>query len=122
MSTGKIILGVLMFAVATSILYIIGLRKKATQDDRLYDMLLNNAAYRVVSYLKEHEKISDVEITLISKEVKAKEFLSEKVAVIRDGEAFYDKLVDYMLRNNYVKECGQSEGKTWFCLPDKEGK
>lgn len=121
-STGKIIIGVLLFAVATSILYIIGLKKKQTQDQRLYDMLLNNAAYRTVSYLKKHDTITEDEMGYISKEVKAKEFMSGKTAIIQDGKAFQDKLIDFMLRNDYITEVGKKKGKRVFALPKKEEK
>ncbi len=109
-----------MFAVATVILYIIGLKKKMTQDDRLMDMLLNNAAHRTVTYLKEHDTISETEMGYIAQQVKAKEFLSDKVAVVADGKAFKSKLIDFMLRNNYITECGTKRGERLFCLPNKE--
>ena len=44
---GTIIVGVILFALATAILYIIGMKKKMNEEKRLFEMLLNNGAYRV---------------------------------------------------------------------------
>ena len=95
--TLTIIIDVFLFALVTAVLYAIGLRKKVTEDERLTAMLLNNAALRVLKYLKEHDTVTADGIGFLIKEVKAKEFYSKKTAVIVNGEPFRDKLIDYML-------------------------
>lgn len=99
---GTIIVGIILFAVATAILYIIGMKKKMNEDKRLFDMLLNNGAYRVVKYLKTHESITLKGIGYVIKDISAKEFGSSKKAVIKDGRAFQDSLLDYMLKEGYI--------------------
>ena len=86
------------------------------------DMLLNNAAHRTVSYLKKHGTITESELAYIGQQVKAKEFMSNKVAIVADGPAFKEKLLDYMLRHNYITKCGSTKGERIYCLPDKEKK
>lgn len=114
-----LIITVLLFAVVTAILYMIGLRKKVTENERLTGMLLNNGALRVVKYLKEHETITEDGIGHLVKEVKAKEFYSKKTAVITNGAEFQEKLIDYMLRRNHIQKM-RVKGKTVYTLPAKE--
>ncbi|MBR2675154.1 MAG: hypothetical protein IKE52_06885 [Mogibacterium sp.] len=99
-----LIITVLLFAVATALLYMIGLKKKMTENERLREMLMNNAALRVVKYLREHQTVTEDGIGHLIKEVKAKEFYSKKTAVIVDGKDFQEELIDYMLRNNHIQE------------------
>ncbi len=112
---------VLLFAFVTAILYMIGLRKKVTENERLTEMLLNNAALRVVKYLKEHDTITEDGIGYLIKEVKAREFHSKKTAVITNGKDFQKKLIDYMIRRNHIiKLKKRVKGKVVYTLPSKE--
>ncbi len=112
-----IIISVLLFAVATAVLYVIGLRKKMRENENLINMLLNNGTLRVKKYLKEHDTVTADGIGYLIKDVKAKEFYSKKVATIKNGAEFQAQLIDYMLRNNYVTEDTDSDGKTVYRLP-----
>jgi hypothetical protein len=114
-----IIISVLLFAVATAVLYVIGLRKKMRENENLINMLLNNGTLRVKKYLKEHDTITADGIGYLIKDVKAKEFYSKKVATIKNGADFQAQLIDYMLRNNYVTEDTDSNGETVYRLPSK---
>lgn len=114
-----LIITVLLFAIVTAILYMIGLRKKVTENERLLGMLLNNAALRVVKYLKEHETITADGIGYLIKEVKAREFYSKKTAVITNGADFQKQLIDYMIRNGHIAKV-KEKGKTVYTLPPKE--
>ena len=51
MSFGQIVLGILLFAVATAVLYVWGLKKSMTQEADLERILLNKCAGTVVKYL-----------------------------------------------------------------------
>ena len=53
-----IIIGVLLFAIATATLYVIGTQKKIHEDERLMDMLFNNGTMRVRKYLKQNDTIT----------------------------------------------------------------
>ena len=99
---GTIIAGIILFAIATAILYVIGMKKKMNEDKRLFEMLLNNGTYRVVKYLKTHGSITLKGIGYVIKDISAKEFGSSKKAVIKDGRAFQDSLLDYMLKEGYI--------------------
>lgn len=114
-----LIITIFLFAVVTALLYMIGLRKKVTENERLLEMLLNNAALRVVKYLKEHDTITADGIGYLIKEVKAKEFYSKKTAVITNGADFQKQLVDYMIRRGHIAKV-RDKGKIVYTLPSKE--
>lgn len=120
MKITTIVMGVILFALATIVLYLIGMRKKINQDRNLLDMLLNNGAKRVVKYLKGQESVSAEGVGYIIEDLKAKEFHSKKTAIIKDGRAFQDQLIDFMLDRGYIVVWGKKEGQTWYCLPDKK--
>ena len=107
-----IVIGIILFALATMLLYGIGLKRKATEDKRLNDMLLNNGARRV---LRKNE------IGYIIEDVKASEFHSRKTAIITDGKAFQDKLVQFMLDKGYICKANR-KGRRVYVLPDKNSK
>lgn len=121
---GTIIVGVILFAIATAILYIIGMKKKMNEEKRLFEMLLNNGAYRVVKYLKTHDNITSNGIGYVIKDISAREFGSAKKAVIKDGRAFQDTLLDYMLKEGYIVSASGNENKKKpdkvYVLPDKK--
>ncbi|MCI5698188.1 MAG: hypothetical protein PUG43_05605 [Clostridiales bacterium] len=98
------VMGVILFAIAAAILYMIGMKKKMNQDERLVEMLLNNGAYRVVKYLRSHGEITLKGIGYVIKDISAKEFGSSKKAIIQDGRAFQDRLLEYMIKNGYIVE------------------
>ena len=57
MTTGQMILGIFLFAVATAILYVWGLRRSMTQTADLERILLSKSAARVIKYLKQNPTI-----------------------------------------------------------------
>lgn len=122
--TATIIIGVMLFAIASSTLYLIGMKKRINEDERLRDMLLNNGALRVVKYLKTHESISLKGIGFVIKDISAREFGSSKKAIIKDGRAFQDSLLDYMLERGYIVQSPGNEKKKRqdkeYRLPDKK--
>lgn len=121
---GTIIVGVILFAIATAILYIIGMKKKMNEEKKLFEMLLNNGAYRVVKYLKTHDNITCNGIGYVIKDISAREFGSSKKAIIKDGRAFQDSLLDYMLREGYIVSAEGNENKRKsdkvYVLPEKK--
>lgn len=116
--TTVIIIGIILFALATMLLYMIGLKRKMTEEKRLNDMLLNNSARRVLAYLKDHDQVTKNEIGYIIKDVRASEFHSRKTAVISDGRLFQDELVRFMLDGGYISEVKRN-GRKVYILPEK---
>lgn len=115
-----IVIGVILFALATAVLYAIGLRKKMNEEERLTEMLLNNGALRVRKYLKQHETVTEDGIGYIIEDVHAREFHSKKTAVIARGADFQKQLIEYMMRHDYISRIKDEKGETLYTLPKKE--
>ena len=83
MSFGQIVLGILLFALATAVLYVWGLRKSMTQEADLERILLNKCAGTVVKYLRKHGSITQKELPALIQGVKdcldARELIKLKV-------------------------------------------
>jgi predicted Holliday junction resolvase-like endonuclease len=114
-----IILGILFFAIVTACLYLIGLRKKITENQRLSEMLLNNGALRVQKYLKTHGYVREEEIGLLVQNVQAHEFGSRNTAIIASGEDFREQLIPYMLDRHFLLKTEGVDGETLYYLPEQ---
>ena len=106
MSTGQIILGIALFALATAILYVWGLRKSMTQAQDLERILLSKSAQRVVNYLKSHDTITQQEIARQVQGVKAGMFWSRNRVEVHAPDAFAGKLVRFMLEQQLLEDAG----------------
>ena len=94
---GQIILGIVLFALVTAVLYVWGLKKSYTQGADLERILLSKSAGRVVSYLKKNEEITLSQMAQLCTGVKAGQFWSRQKAAVQDPRAFAPKLAQYMV-------------------------
>ena len=99
MSFGQIVLGILLFALATAVLYVWGLRKSMTQE-------LNKCAGTVVKYLRKHGSITQKELPALIQGVKAGMFWSKNRIRVQDPAAFAPKLIRYMLEQQLLEDAG----------------
>ena len=106
MSFGQIVLGILLFALATAVLYVWGLKKSMTQEADLERILLNKCAGAVVKYLRKHGSIAQKEIPPLIQGVKAGMFWSKSRVRVQDPAAFAPKLVRYMLEQQLLEDAG----------------
>ena len=105
MNTWETILGILVFAVVTAILYVWGLKKSYTQGADLERILLNKSAGKVVNYLKKNEEITLSQIAQLCTGVKAGQFWSRQKAMVQNPKAFAPKLAQYMVEQLLLEEC-----------------
>lgn len=106
MSFGQIVLGILLFALATAVLYVWGLKKSMTQGADLERILLSKCAGNVVKYLHKHGSISQKEIAPLIQGVRAGMFWSKNRLSVQDPAAFVPKLIRYMLEQQLLEEIG----------------
>ena len=109
MSTEKILLGILLFAVATAVLYVWGLRKSVGQSADLTRILLNRCGNKVVKYLKKHGTATEAEIACLIDGVTAGEFWSRRKLTVQEPEKFTGQVVSFLLDQQYIEPAG---GKT----------
>lgn len=84
MSFGQIVLGILLFALATAVLYVWGLKKSMTQEADLERILLNKCAGTVVKYLRKHGSITQKEMPPLIQGVRAGMFWSKNRIRVQD--------------------------------------
>lgn len=106
MTTPQILLGILLFAAVTVVLYLWGLRKSMTRQRDLEQILLSKCAARVVHYLKKNGTISQKEIARQIQGVKAGLFWSRSRMQVQDAAAFTGKLTRYMVEQHWLEEAG----------------
>lgn len=113
MSLIKIIVGILLFAAATSILYVWGLRKSMGQQADLAHLLQNKCAGRVVRYLRRHGVITLREMEPLVRGVRAGEFWSKQRVEVKHPASFAKELSAFLLSQQVIESTGK---KGEFCL------
>lgn len=103
MSTGEIIIGILLFALATIIIGIWGIKKENRQKSDLMSMLFSKGVSKVNKYLKKNESITLAQVEELCKDIKAKIPFSKTVAIVKDKRDFAKKLMEYMEKTDQVK-------------------
>ena len=93
---GQIILGIVLFALVTAVLYVWGLKKSMTQQEDLDRALLRKSAERVNRYLKAHDTIDRAEMARLVEGVRVGLFWSRQKAAVQDPRAFAPKLARYL--------------------------
>ena len=104
MTLWKMILGVLLFALATAILYVWGLKKSVGQQEDMNRDMLHVCGGRVVKYLKKHDTISDGEIAARIEGVSVRPFWSRKRMTVKCGKEFAPQVIEFLLDQQYVEK------------------
>ena len=107
MSIPKILLGVLLFALATAVLYVWGLRKSMGQGADLTRILLNRCGNKVVGYLKKHGTVTEAEIARLIGGVTAGEFWSRKKLTVQEPKKFTGEVIRFLLDQQYIESAGR---------------
>ena len=105
MSFGQIVLGILLFALATAVLYVWGLKKSMTQEADLERILLNKCAGTVVKYLRKHGSITQGDAAP-DPGGQGRDVLVQNRIRVQDPAAFVPKLIRYMLEQQLLEDTG----------------
>ena len=106
MSRLQIVLGIFLFAVATAVLYVWGLRKSMNQGRDLSRQLLHRCGGRVIRYRKKHDTITRQEVVRQIKGVTAKQPWSRSRLTVTEPERFADEVLDFLLDQQYIEAAG----------------
>ena len=106
MDKPHIIIGILLFALATAVLYVWGLRKAEGQSDDLSRILLNRCGNKVVKYLKKHKTISEAEVARQIDGISASEFWSRKRLKVQQPKKFAKQVISFLLDQQYIESAG----------------
>ncbi|MCQ2442607.1 MAG: hypothetical protein MJ077_05725 [Oscillospiraceae bacterium] len=103
MSLPTALLGILLFALATAILMVWGMRKSYFEKQTLMNMLLSKSAEKVMHYLKSHDNITEPEMRKLVEGISAGEFHSRKRIVAQADRAFTTQLINAMLHDGLIE-------------------
>ena len=106
MTIGRVILGVLLFAVATAVLYAWGLGKSMDQKTDLARNLLSACGSKVVRYLKKNDTITVKEVARQIEDVSVGQFWSRNKLTVQDADKFSRQVVDFLLDQQYIESAG----------------
>ena len=101
----RIITGIIMFAVATSVLYVWGIKKSQNENMSLAEVLYNKGESTIVKYIKKNGVITHKDIKNLIENMKAGLFYSKRKAVVKDSEAFSKTLEKRMTEKNIICKC-----------------
>ena len=107
MSIGQIILGVLMFAAVTALLYVWGLRRSLDQRADLERGLMNACGSKVVRYLKKNGSITLAQTAAVIEGVKVGPLWSRNRLQVADGRKAARHVIDFLLDQQYIEPDGK---------------
>ena len=106
-----IIIGIALFALATAILYVWGLKKSAGQRADLNRILLNRCGNKVLKYLKKHKEITKAQVAEQINGVTASEFWSKNRLKVQDPKKFAQNVIDFLLDQQFIESAGSNRFK-----------
>lgn len=106
MNTITIIIGVILFALATMVVYAWGMVKQKNQTQDLMRLLFSKGEGLIKKQLKKKEHITMADVEAMSKDLSAGFLFSKNKAVVKDTKDFSEKLVEYMVKTGQVRKEG----------------
>ena len=103
MSTGQIILGITLFAVAGAILYAWGLKKSLDQREDLQRSLMSACGSRVVKHLKKHGSVTKAEVAALVDGMTVGPFWSRHKVRVQDGKQVAGQVIDFLMDQQYME-------------------
>ena len=103
----QIAVGILLFALASAVLYAWGLAKAADQEDTLHRNLMHACGSRGVKQLINLETISKAEITRLIEGVTVGQFWSRNKMKVQDGKSVAPQVIEFLLDQQYIESAGQ---------------
>ena len=106
MTTGQIILGIALFAVAGAVLYAWGLKKSLDQREDLERSLMSACGSRVVKHLKKHGTVTGNEVAELIGGITVGPFWSRHKVRVQDGKKVAGQVIDFLLDQQYIEPAG----------------
>lgn len=114
----KYIIYILLFALATVIIYSWGIIKSQNKQKDLMSILYSNGQKKIIKKLKQNETISKSDIENTVKDLKASLFYSKNKIVVTDAKLFSKNLIQIMLENGIIEE--STKNSKIYKLKDKK--
>jgi hypothetical protein len=104
MEPGTIVLGVILFAAASAVLYLWGMKRQISKTKDLMNLLFSNGVAKVNKYLKKNDFVTASEIEKMVTGMTARFPLSKDKSIVTKPKDFTKQLLDYMLRTGQLRE------------------
>ena len=92
-----VIVGVLLFALATMIIYGWGMIKQQNESQDLMNLLFSKGESKVKKYLTNHD------VEKLSENLEAKQVFSPNKIVVKDKKDYARQLMNYMVKTGQVE-------------------
>ena len=106
MKISTIIIGILLFAIATMIIYVWGLARQKYHEKDILKILFRYVHIKIIIYMKNHDSITQKEAERLCEGLTAKLPFSQNKAVVRDTKDFTNKLLGYMVKTGQLEKEG----------------
>ena len=106
MSPWQIAVGILLFALASAVLYAWGLAKAADQEDTLHRNLMHACGSRVLKALKKQETLSEADIARLIEGVTVGQFWSKNKMKVQNGASVAPQVIAFLLDQQYIESAG----------------
>lgn len=109
MKISTIIIGIILFALATMLIYVWGMYRQVNQSKDLMNLLFSKGQNILNKHLKKSGSITVKEAEKLLTGLSAKLPFTSQKSVVTDAKEFAERLLDYMERTGQV----QREGNTY---------
>lgn len=106
MKTSTIIIGIILFAIATMIIYGWGIIRQKNQTDDLMRMLFSKGESKVRKYLKKNDFITITDVEEMCENMQVKQPFSANRAVVKDKRDYAKTLLSYMVKKGQIAADG----------------
>lgn len=106
MKISTIIIGIILFAIATMIIYGWGLVKQKNQTSDLMKLLFSKGESKINKYLKTKEYITIADVERLCENLQVQMPFSANKAVVKDKKDFARQLLTYMEKTGQIKKDG----------------
>ena len=106
---------VLLFALATMIIYAWGLWRSVRQNQDLSNLLASKGVAKVRKALRKNKALTLKELEPFVKDLTAKQPFSRQQIAVTDPEEFLESILSYMIRQKMITE-SKEENRTVYRL------
>ena len=99
----EIVLGILVFAAVTALLYVWGLKKAASSREDMTKMLQNKCAGIILRQMRKQGELTEAQIAKLITGVKAGAAWSRQKAMVGNAEKFTKTLVTFLLEQRFIE-------------------
>lgn len=109
----RIIIGVLLFAIASAFVYAWGYVKEQRKTQELFNQLIAKSQEKILKEMKKEKFLTKKDIEKIIEGTKSSLFWSKNKMQVTDSKVFADTLIQTMLSKGLMKEIREKKVKKY---------